>query len=84
MEQVRSALSEAQHQAAAQQARAELTAEQGEQQRQALEDRLCATQQALDAVRHTAVAQQARADTLEQQLVQQQASSLRKFRTKKG
>lgn len=84
MEQAHSALSEAQRQAAAQLARAELRAEQDEQQRQALESRLQAAQQTLDVVRHTAVAQQARADTLEQQLAQQQAPNRRKSRTKKG
>lgn len=84
LEQDRHAMNETQRQAAAQQARAEVAAEQGEQQRQALEGRLQATQQALDAARHTAVAQQARADTLEQQLAQQQAPNLRKPRIKKG
>ena len=81
-EQDRHVLSETQRQAATQQARAEVAAEQGEQQRQALEGRLHAMQQMLDEVRHTAAAQQARADTLEQQLVQQQAPKLRKSRIK--
>lgn len=68
LEVCRTALTECQRDAAAQQARAELAAEQGGQERAALQARAEAAQQGLAKAQRNAIAQQARADTLETQL----------------
>ncbi len=70
LEVCRTALTECQREAAAQQARAELAAEQGGQERAALQARAEAAQQGLAEAQRNAIAQQARADTLETQLAQ--------------
>lgn len=70
LEVCRTALTECQREAAAQQARAVLAAEQGGQERAALQASAEAAQQGLAEAQRNAIAQQARADTLETQLAQ--------------
>lgn len=70
LELCRTAMTECQRDAAAQQARAELAAEQGGQERVVLHARAEAAQQVLAEAQRNAIAQQARAETLEVQLTQ--------------
>ncbi|MBD8472509.1 DNA-binding protein [Pseudomonas sp. CFBP 8770] len=83
LEQTRSALGDAQLQAAAREARSQLAAEQGQHALQQLETQLRSAREAQEAALQAATAQQARADTLEQQLIQQLALKPRRSRAKK-